>query len=206
MFRVLSQWRWVPEVRLIQHYHDNPGYIDALASSVREHWQREGRPDRLMMSFHGIPKRYLLAGDPYHCECHKTARLLAEKLELGDSEWKLTFQSRFGREEWLQPYTDFTLRDWGGEGVGRVDVVCPGFSADCLETLEESAGQDREVFIENGGQRLLYIPALNDRPDHVDALSELVALHMQGWGDAAEQKADTLSARLQRARALGAMQ
>lgn len=203
VFRVLGRWRWVPEMRVIQHYPDNPGYIDALASSVREHWQREGRPDRLMMSFHGIPKRYLLAGDPYHCECHKTARVLAEKLELGDGEWMLTFQSRFGREEWLQPYTDFTLRDWGRGGIARVDVVCPGFSADCLETLEEIAGQDRELFIENGGQSLRYIPALNDRPDHIDALAGLVALHTRGWG-AADPQADALATRLQRARALGA--
>ncbi|MCO6413969.1 MAG: ferrochelatase [Thiogranum sp.] len=203
VFRVLSRWRWVPELRLIQHYPDHPGYIDALASSVREHWQREGRPDRLMMSFHGIPRRYLLAGDPYHCECHTTARLLAEKLELGDGEWMLTFQSRFGREEWLQPYTDFTLRDWGRAGVARVDVICPGFSADCLETLEEIAGQDRELFIENGGQSLRYIPALNDRPDHIDSLAGLVAMHTREWG-AADPQEEQLAMRLQRARALGA--
>ncbi len=204
VFRVLTGWRWVPELRLIQHYHDYPPYIDALAASVREHWERHGRPDRLLLSFHGIPRRYLDAGDPYFCECHTTGRLLAERLELQDGEWQLTFQSRFGREEWLRPYTDHTLKAWGKQGIGRVDVVCPGFSADCLETLEEIAEQNRELFLHAGGKELGYIPALNDRADHAQALSLLLARHMQGWEDGAAWTAERLQLCQQRARALGA--
>jgi ferrochelatase len=206
VFRVLSRWRWVPELRLIQHYHDRPAYIGALAASVREHWHTHGRPDRLLMSFHGLPRRYFDAGDPYFCECQKTGRLLAGRLQLNDSEWKLTFQSRFGREEWLQPYTDRTLEAWGRNGVGRVDVICPGFSADCLETLEEIAGQNRELFLNAGGKELTYIPALNDRADHVQALAGLLAEHMQGWEADSESKPEALSGRLRRAQALGATQ
>lgn len=201
--RVLNGWRWIPEFRFIQHYPDDPGYIGSLAASVLEHWQKNDRPERLLMSFHGLPKRCLLSGDPYYCECNKTARLLAEKLQLGDDEWKLTFQSRFGREEWLQPYTDVTLREWAKQGVRHVDVICPGFSADCLETLEEIAEQNRHFFLENGGQRFEYIPALNDRADHVEALVGLVNRHMQGWESDAHTQQD-LDARLSRARACGA--
>ncbi|MDT8386338.1 MAG: ferrochelatase [Thiogranum sp.] len=199
--RVLRGWRWIPEFRFIQHYHDDPGYIEALANSVREHWEQIGRPDRLMISFHGLPKRCLLSGDPYYCECSKTARLLAESLQLQDDEWKLTFQSRFGREEWLQPYTSATLTEWGQERIPRVDVICPGFSADCLETLEEIAEQNRELFLEAGGQDLRYIPALNDRDDHVNALADLAMRHTSGW---TERPENDLEATGYRARLHGA--
>ncbi|HKK13737.1 MAG TPA: ferrochelatase, partial [Gammaproteobacteria bacterium] len=131
----LRGWRWVPELRFIQHYHDHGPYLDALAASVREHWRTHGQAERLLMSFHGVPRRYLLAGDPYHCECQRTAGLLAERLDLPPERWQLTFQSRFGREEWLRPYTDETLREIARGGVRSVQVLCPGFSADCLETL-----------------------------------------------------------------------
>lgn len=181
VYQELQQWRWMPEVRTINEYHAEPAYIAALAASVREHWARHGRGERLMMSFHGIPRSYFLAGDPYYCQCQATGRLLAEALALTPEEWVLTFQSRFGREPWLQPYTDHTLETLARDGVRTVDVVCPGFAADCLETLEEIAVQNRASFIGLGGSELRYIPALNSRDDHLDMLSDLVLRHTQGW-------------------------
>lgn len=178
---VFRQTRWLPEFRFVNHYHDHEGYIRALANSVREHWQAHGRGEKLLFSFHGLPKRYLLAGDPYHCECHKTARLVAEALELRAEDYIVSFQSRVGREEWLRPYTDETVARLGGEGVRTLDVICPGFSADCLETLEEIAMQNAEIFAEHGGAALRYIPALNVREDHIRFLSELAAEHCSGW-------------------------
>ncbi len=178
---VFNKWRRIPEMRMINQYHDDPDYIGALARSIREHWQRHGREGRLLMSFHGMPKRTLLAGDPYYCQCQKTGRLIAERLELADDEWFVSFQSRFGREEWLQPYTDKTLKKWAKEGVKRVDVISPGFSADCVETLEELDLENREVFMAAGGEEYFYIPALNERDDHIRALGELVLRHTQGW-------------------------
>jgi ferrochelatase len=204
VFSVLRRWRWVPELRLVQHYHDFGPYIEALARSIREHWESAGRPDRLMMSFHGIPRRYFLAGDPYFCECQKTGRLLADALQLDDARWALTFQSRFGREEWLQPYTDVTLQDWARQGIGRVDVVCPGFSVDCLETLEEIAEQNRDIYLAGGGETLEYIPALNARDDHVAMLAQLVELHTCGWKDGQERTEESPAQCQARARALGA--
>jgi ferrochelatase len=177
--------RWLPELRMVNHYHDNPAYIEALAASVEEHWRQHGRADRLLMSYHGVPKRYLLQGDPYFCECHKTSRLLAERLGLGQGEWLTTFQSRFGREEWLKPYTDETLKGLPGQGVKSVQVICPGFSADCLETIEEIGQENREYFMEAGGERYEYIEALNARPAHIDALEEVIFNHLQGWNPAA---------------------
>jgi ferrochelatase len=175
--------RWLPDFRFITHYHDHPAYIAALATSVRRHWDQHGRAEKLLMSFHGIPKRYFDSGDPYFCECHKTARLLAEALGLGEKEYGLVFQSRFGREEWLQPYTDEVLEALPGEGVKSVQVICPGFSADCLETLEEIAMQYKEVFEESGGERFEYIPALNEDPAHIELLAELVRDNLQGWSE-----------------------
>lgn len=198
--RVLASWRRVPGLRFIHNYHDEPAYITALAASIREHWAEHGRPDKLMMSFHGIPRRCLLAGDPYFCEVQKTTRLLAEALELTEDQWLLAFQSRFGREEWLTPYVDRTLRDWGKAGVGRVDVVCPGFSADCLETLEEISVQNHDTFLASGGCEFHYIPALNARPDHVEMLSQLLLKNLAGWDPDDSDPA----ARLARARAHGA--
>jgi ferrochelatase len=178
---VLKTWRRIPELRMVTHYHDDPGYIGALAASIREHWQAQGQAEKLLFSFHGIPKRFFLAGDPYHCECHKTARLVAEHLQIPEERWQVTFQSRFGRAEWLKPYTDHTLRTWVQGGLKSVDVICAGFSADCLETLQEIAQENRHVFLSAGGESYRYIPALNDRPDHIQALADLVARHTQGW-------------------------
>ena len=179
--QVLKTWRWLPELRMINHYHDDAGYISAVANSLREAWRNRPPAERLMFSFHGLPKRYLLQGDPYHCECHKTARLIAEQLGLPEDRWQVAFQSRFGREEWLKPYADHTLQEWAKAGVKSVDLVCPGFSADCLETLEEVAMQNRDIFLNAGGESYHYIPALNDHPEHIKALVQLINLHSQGW-------------------------
>ena len=177
------QRRWLPDFRMVTHYHDHPDYIAALADSVRQQWKTAGRAEKLLMSFHGIPKRYFDAGDPYFCECHKTARLLAEALGLSDDDYKMVFQSRFGREEWLQPYTDETLEALAAQGVKSVQVICPGFSADCLETLEEIAMDYRDVFLEAGGARFEYIPALNDDRAHIDMLAKLAMENLTGWID-----------------------
>ena len=179
--RQLQRWRWLPELRFVSDYYREPGYIGALAASVREHWQAHGRGERLLLSFHGIPGRYLINGDPYYCQCQVTARLLREALELSEAEVFVSFQSRVGREPWLQPYTDQTLQAWGRAGVRRVDVACPGFSIDCLETLEEIADQNAETFVHAGGERLSYIPALNHRADHVAMMCDLVTRQLQGW-------------------------
>ncbi len=179
--RELTTWRWVPELRTVASYHDHPAYVACLAASLGEAWADGSRPERLLFSFHGIPKRSFLAGDPYHCQCLKTARLVSQRLGLEEGAWQVSFQSRFGREEWLTPYTDATLRAWGGSGVSRVDVVCPGFAADCLETLEEIAVLNRGVFLEAGGRDYRYVPALNDRPDHIEALADIASAHIQGW-------------------------
>jgi ferrochelatase len=179
--KALGDRRWVPEFRFINAYHDAPGYIAANVANIQEYWQQHGRGDRLLFSFHGLPKKNLLDGDPYFCQCQKTARLIAASLELGDDDWQIVFQSRVGREEWLRPYADETIAELGGSGVGRLDVVCPGFAADCLETLEEIAIQNGELFQKNGGGALHYIPALNARDDHVAFLSRLIERHIGGW-------------------------
>ena len=173
--------RWLPETRFVNHYHDAPAYIDALAATVRESWAEHGRGDHLLMSFHGVPQYTLDKGDPYFCFCSKTARLLSEALELGEDDWTMSFQSRVGREEWLRPYTDETVKELGSKGLGRLDVVCPGFATDCLETLEEIAMQNAEFFTEAGGKSLHYIPALNARDDHVELMAQLVEQHTSGW-------------------------
>ncbi len=174
---VLQRWRWLPELRFITHYYDNPGYLDALAASVRTDWEQHGEPERLLISFHGIPERYAKHGDPYPQECITTARLLAQRLGLDKDRWTLSFQSRLGREKWLRPYTDETLRKWGSEGLRKVHVLCPGFAADCLETLEEIAHENRERFQQAGGGEYHYIPALNDSPPHISALTDLILRH-----------------------------
>ena len=173
--------RWPPELRVVNDYHDDPGHIDALARSIEDWWRTNGRGDRLLLSFHGIPERYVKAGDPYLLQCGATARLLRERLGLSPSELLVSFQSRVGREPWLQPYTDATVRELAAQGVKRLDVACPGFAVDCLETLEEIAMQNREFFIEAGGKELRYIPALNDSRGQVDSLAALALRHMQGW-------------------------
>lgn len=186
----LQSWRHVPEMRFINHYHDHPDYIQALANSVKSHWQSHGQPDQLLMSFHGIPKRYLLNGDMYHCECLKTGRLLAEALELSTEQYQVTFQSIFGREEWLKPYTMDTLKSLPQAGHQHVQVICPGFAADCLETLEEIQVENKGYFIDAGGQEFSYIPALNSDPTHIDLLSDLIKTHTQTWVDTATRDTD----------------
>ena len=183
VFAEIKRWRQVPEIRLIRDYHDDAGYLNALKLSIEAYWQQYGRADRLLMSFHGIPKRYCTAGDPYQKECLASGQLLAASLGLREDEFAITFQSRFGREEWLKPYTDHTLKEWGARGIKSVQVVCPGFSADCLETLEEISEQDRDIFLSAGGENFSYIPALNASESHIDALAGLVLRHMQGWVD-----------------------
>lgn len=180
----LRGWRWLPELRFINQYHDHPGYIEALAASVRDAWRGRERPRKLLFSFHGTPRRFLDEGDPYFCHCQKTARLTAERLGLAEGEWEVVFQSRFGREEWLKPYADERLKRLAADGVDRVDVICPGFSADCLETLEEMAGENRALFLAAGGREYHYIPALNDRIDHIRTLAEVVAASVCGWPEA----------------------
>jgi ferrochelatase len=177
----LRAWRWVPELRILQHYHDEPGYIRALAATLREAWADGSQPDKLLFSFHGIPQRYFEAGDPYFCHCHKTARLVTEELGLPRDRYEISFQSLFGKEEWLKPYTDKTMQAMARAGVRSLDVICPGFSADCLETIEEIDEQNREIFLHAGGERYRYIPALNDRPDHVRFLTGLVIRNLHGW-------------------------
>ncbi len=177
----LKTWRWLPELRLINQYHDDRRYVETIADSIRGSWSERPRAQKLLMSFHGLPRRYLLEGDPYHCECQKTARLVADELNLPPDQWAVAFQSRVGREEWLKPYTDLTLKEWAASGVKSVDVVCPGFPADCLETLEEIGEQNRDFFLEAGGEAYHYIPCLNDRPDHIEALADLLLRHAAGW-------------------------
>jgi protoporphyrin/coproporphyrin ferrochelatase len=189
--RELQRWRWVPETRFVTEYHDEPGYIAALAASVRERWQTQGRGERLVMSFHSMPKKYFEQGDPYFCKCQKTSRLLAEALNLRESEWSLAFQSRFGFQEWLRPYVNEVVTDLAGRGVKRVDVICPGFAMDCLESLEEIGIRAAERFRLAGGERLEYIPALNAREDHIACLARLIARHCGGWIEASLEWAAT---------------
>ncbi|RVU85855.1 ferrochelatase [Leucothrix sargassi] len=177
----MKRWRWLPEIRFVNQYHDNERYIATLAKSIEAHWAEHGRKEKLVMSFHGLPKRNLELGDPYHCQCHKTGRLIAEKLGLKKDEWLVTFQSRFGRAEWLKPYTDKTLEKLAEEGVNSINIVCPGFPADCLETLEEIAVENRDVFIDAGGKDYSYIPALNYDPEHIQVLADIIQQHTQGW-------------------------
>ncbi len=199
-----ARTRSIPELRFVNHYHDHAGYIQALAASIQRHWQANGRPDQLLMSFHGVPERTLQLGDAYHCECHKTGRLLAEALQLTPEQWRLSFQSRLGRAKWIEPYTEPTLRAMGQSGVQRVDVVCPGFTSDCLETLEEIAMEGRHAFLESGGKEFHYIPCLNDDPVWISALCDLAQQHLLGWPTLAAPDEQQLQQSRQRALALGA--
>ena len=173
--------RWLPELRFVTSYHDNPHYIDALAESIRDHWANHGQQQKLLFSFHGVPQRYLTNGDPYHCYCLITARRVAEKLGLADDDYLACFQSRFGREPWLQPYTDHMLKSLAADGVKSVAVICPGFSADCLETIEEVDEENRRYFLESGGETFHYIPCLNSHKTHIHALSEICQQNLLGW-------------------------
>ncbi len=173
----------VPELRTVRDYHNHPAYLTALQSVVREFWSEHGQPNRLLMSFHGIPRRYAELGDPYPKQCAATARALAARLELTPGRWHMAYQSRFGRERWLGPDLDSRLTGWGQRGVQGVDVICPGFAADCLETLEEVAISGRERFAAAGGSGYRYIPALNDRWEHTTALAEIIADHTRDWSE-----------------------
>jgi ferrochelatase len=181
VFHHYGRIRNVPELRLVKHYHDHPAYIRALKSSVLAHWEINGRAGHFIMSFHGVPKRTLLLGDPYHCECHKTARLLATELGLTAQQYTVTFQSRLGKAEWLQPYTAPVLRDLAKKGIPSVDVICPGFTSDCLETLEEIDIEARYDFLTAGGKSFHYIHCLNESPAWIQALVEITEQHMAGW-------------------------
>ena len=207
----LGRRRWVPEFRFVNHYHDAPGYIAAQAANIREFWAEHGRGERLLFSFHGVPRQTMLLGDPYHCQCQKTARLIADALGLAAGDWQITFQSRLGRAEWLRPYTDETVAALGKQGLARLDVVCPGFAADCLETLEEIAMQNAELFAESGGGSLRYIPALNARHDHAAFIAQLIESHAGGWPETSRQadareSAEERDESRRRALAMGAQQ
>lgn len=207
VWEVLQHSRNVPAVRSIRNYHDHPAYIAALAQSVRQYWAINGRPEKLIMSFHGVPRYTLNKGDPYHCECHKTGRLLAEALGLEKNQYMICFQSRFGKAEWLKPYLAATLEELGKQKLKRVDVVCPGFASDCLETLEEIAIEGKATFIGKGGGEFHYIPALNERESWIDAMCDIALDNLQGWvsrewdREAAQKESEMTSLR---AKALGA--
>lgn len=201
-FRCLQGLRNQPSVRTVRSFHDHAGYIAALARSARDYWAKHRRPDVLLVSFHGVPRATLDKGDPYHCECQTTARLLAEALELREEQYRVTFQSRFGGAEWLKPYTASTLEELGKRKTGRVDVICPGFVSDCLETLEEIAIEGKSVFLGSGGREFHLIPCLNERDDWVQALAEIVAGNLLGWSDSATH--ETLEMSRLRAHQMGA--
>ena len=171
---VLRRTRALPQIHFINHYHGDPDYILALANSIREHWQQQKRQRFLLMSFHGLPQRNIDQGDPYYDQCMGTGNLLATIMGLSKSQWGMSFQSRFGKQEWIKPYTSEVLQNLAKGGLKEVDVVCPGFSVDCLETLEEIQMQNRDIFLQHGGEQYQYIPCLNDRPDHIQMMANLV--------------------------------
>jgi ferrochelatase len=181
VFSELQAMRNTPALRTIKHFHDDAGYIKASAQNIRNYWTLHGQPDKLVISFHGLPRYTLQKGDPYHCECLKTGRLIAEDLGLRKDQYVISFQSRFGKAEWLKPYTTNTLKELGQQKLGRIDVVCPGFPADCLETLEEIALEGKEDFQHAGGGDYRYIPCLNDQPDWIMAMTDLVLGNLHGW-------------------------
>ena len=208
VFDAVYSWaartRLIPEFRFVNQYHDDDGYIGALAAKVRRHWQKNGQAEKLVMSFHGVPERTLTLGDPYHCQCHKTARLLAEKLGLAKDRWQLTFQSRFGKAKWLEPYTEPTLIKLAQGGMKSVDLICPGFTGDCLETLEEISMEARHAFMQAGGKEFHYIDCLNDSPEWLAGLADFSASQLAGWPTGGRPDAGALAASRAAALALGA--
>ncbi len=206
----LSTWRNLPELRFVRSFHGHPGWLDAQVRAIESLWASDGRPDRLVMSFHGVPRRSLDLGDPYHCECLATGRRIAERLGLAADAWQVTFQSRLGRARWLEPYTEPTLVALAKAGVRSVDVVCPGFVADNLETLEEIDIEARAAFMKAGGERKRFVPCLNDAPALIGALADVVQRHLAGWPcqrldqPTAAAREAALAARRQRAIAAGA--
>ena len=179
--KVLQKWRWIPELRFINQYFEEENYIKALADSIQQFWSKKGQPQKIIFSYHGIPKKYHTKGDPYHCFCLKTTRLVKEYMKLDDDKVFTTFQSRFGRQEWLQPYTSQTLQELPGKDIKKIHIISPGFSADCLETLEELEVENREYFMKAGGEEYDYIPCLNDNPLHIEMIAHLLHKHTQGW-------------------------
>ena len=171
---LVKKYRHIPDIRVVHHYYDRSDYIAALANSVRQHWQKSGQAECLLMSFHGIPQKYVDLGDPYYAQCLETARTLAEKLNLSSQQWAFSFQSRFGRLQWVKPYTDVVLQKWGARGLESVDVICPAFSSDCLETLEEIDQVNRQLFLQAGGKKFAMVPCLNDSPLHIQLFKDLV--------------------------------
>lgn len=200
---VLKKTRFIPELRFVNHYTDSEMWLNALVDKVKAHWASHGRAEKLIFSYHGIPSRYWHNGDPYACQCHKTSRLLAEKLGLSKDEYMTCFQSRFGKEEWVKPYLDETLKGMPAQGIKSVQIMCPGFSADCLETIEEIGEENHEYFTEAGGERYEYIPCLNADEAHVDALADIVNQQIQGWSFDATSK-EQLVQRQERAEAVRA--
>ena len=181
-FRALMKMRWQPAVRVAPSYHDDPVYIDSLARSMKASLAKlDFEPEKIIATFHGMPQKYLLKGDPYHCHCQKTSRLLREKLGIAKERWLTTFQSRFGNDPWLQPYTDMTVESLARTGTKRLVLVAPGFSADCLETLEELDGENRHIFEDNGGEKFAYLPALNDSPEGIDVIEAIARRELMGW-------------------------
>ena len=178
---ILQKWRWIPELRFINQYFEEENYIMALSKSIEDFWKKNGKPQKTIFSYHGIPKKYHIKGDPYHCFCLKTSRLVKEYLNLSDDDVMTTFQSRFGRAEWLQPYTSQTLIELPSKGIKDVHIISPGFSPDCLETLEELEEENREYFVKAGGEKYKYIPCLNDDPLHISMMVNLIQKHTQGW-------------------------
>ncbi|MBX3629461.1 MAG: ferrochelatase [Nitrosomonas sp.] len=203
-FAALSRMRNMPAIRTVKQYHDHPGYIAALTQNIRDYWEQHGQPDKLIISFHGIPRKNLEKGDPYYCFCQKTGRLLAEALNLDHAQYQICFQSRFGRAQWLQPYTADTLKNLGRAKTRRIDVVCPGFVADCLETLEEIAIEGKKIFTEAGGNDYHYIPCLNERSDWIAALADIAQSNLQGWLESEPASSETFYQSKTRALQLGA--
>ena len=203
-FRHLLGYRNQPELRTVRAYCDDADYIASCVATIREHWMQHGEPDRLLLSFHGLPKVLLERGDPYYCECQKSGRLIAEGLGIAAERLAITFQSRFGRAEWLQPYTAETLKAWGKSGLKRVDVFCPGFVGDCLETLEEIALEAKSDFLAAGGKTFHYIPCLNERADWISALANIVERNLGGWPTKSAAAPESLTSQAARAKALGA--
>jgi ferrochelatase len=203
----VKQLRNMPALRLVKHYHDHAAYIAALAKNVNDYWTSKGRPDKLLMSFHGLPRFTLDRGDPYHCECRKTARLLGDELGLAPERYQVSFQSRFGRAQWLQPYTMQTVKELGKRKTGRLDVVCPGFVTDCLETLEEIAMENKAAYLKAGGREFHYIPCLNEQHEWIQALARIAAENLHGWASTDWEAAGAMqlaAADRERALAMGA--
>jgi len=198
----MKPWRYIPQLRFVSHYHDDEKYISAVANSIQKYWDENGKPQKLFFSFHGMPKFTFKAGDPYYCQCQKTARLISERLGLNDGEWIVAFQSLFGKAEWLRPYANETLKKLGEEKLASIDIVCPGFSADCLETLEEMAEENKAVFQEAGGGQYRYIPALNDTPEHIDVISNLVMQNVKGWPGIDAWNSEKMETKLEESTAL----